>query len=49
MYVICDQCHQNHAPDEVEFVNVEEDIYGRDLITFVCPVTQQQTDSLVYN
>jgi len=35
------------AADSVEFVNIEEDIYGRDVMTFVCPSCQNQVKSLV--
>lgn len=48
MFVLCDKCGGMHYPDNVEFVNIEEDFQGRDLMTFVCPETQETTKSLVY-
>lgn len=46
--VICSECSEEHLTNEVEFVNIEEDIQGRDLMYFVCPVTKTETKSLVY-
>lgn len=49
MYVVCSACECRHDVDEVEFVNIEEDFCGRDLMTFVCPETEEEAKSLVYN
>lgn len=46
--VICPECSEEHLTTEVEFVNVEEDMQGRDVMHFVCPVTKTMTKSLVY-
>lgn len=46
--VICSECSEEHSVSEVEFINVEEDLQGRDCLTFVCPVTKTEVKSLVY-
>jgi hypothetical protein len=46
--VFCQNCSGEHFTDEVEFTNVEEDMQGRDIMHFVCPVTKTETKSLVY-
>ena len=48
VYVRCRECGEQHDSTEVEFLNIEEDIEGRDVITFTCPITQKPTCSLVY-
>jgi hypothetical protein len=46
--VICGECSQEHLTTEVEFLNVEEDIHGHDVMYFVCPITKTETKSKVY-
>lgn len=46
--VMCSECADEHYTDEVQFLNVEEDIQGRDIGYFICPVTSTETKSLVY-
>jgi len=46
--VICPECSEEHLTTEVKFLNVEEDMQGRDVMHFTCPVTQTDTTSLVY-
>ena len=49
--VYCQHCLQYHSTEEVEFLNVEEDIQGRDIMHFGCPFTtleENGTSSLVY-
>jgi hypothetical protein len=49
MYIVqCRECGEEHDTEKVHFVNVEEDIQGRDVFTFVCPKTELTTASLVY-
>jgi len=47
MQVQCPECHEPHDPADVVFVNIEEDPQGRDLLTFICPVTGKETKALV--
>jgi hypothetical protein len=47
-YVNCLKCGEHHSTKEVEFLNIEEDIQGRDLMTFMCPVVEEETKSLVF-
>jgi hypothetical protein len=35
--VRCNQCGETHDEKDVEFVNIEEDMFGADLLTFKCP------------
>jgi hypothetical protein len=37
--VVCKACGNEHETRDVEFLNVEEDIQGRDVIEFKCPET----------
>jgi uncharacterized Zn finger protein len=48
MFVKCEECGEDHYSDEVVTENIEEDIMGRDVLTFVCPNTGNTTKSLVY-
>ena len=34
--VYCEWCHDWHYVDEVEVLNIEEDIQGRDVLHFEC-------------
>lgn len=47
--VLCSKCNDQHFSDEVKFLNVEEDVLGRDVFYYECPVTLEETSSLVYN
>ena len=46
--VICSECGEEHLTTEVEFLNVEEDFQGRDVMYYTCPITNKPTKSLVY-
>ena len=46
--VVCSECSEEHSTEDVEFCNVEEDIQGRDIMYFICPITKMETESLVY-
>lgn len=35
--VYCKKCKEWKTETEVEFLNIEEDIQGRDVLTFNCP------------
>jgi hypothetical protein len=47
-YVHCAECQNKHSVEDVEFLDVEEDYVGRDIMHFVCPETQNESKSLVY-
>lgn len=36
--VYCKKCLQWIKEEETDFVDIEEDIQGRDCLTFICPV-----------
>jgi hypothetical protein len=48
VHVRCPECGATHTVEEIELLDVAEDIEGRDVATFNCPVTQNSTRSLVY-
>jgi hypothetical protein len=48
MIVVCSKCSEEHDTSEVKFLNIEEDMEGRDIMYFTCPVTSLDTKSLVY-
>ena len=47
--VVCTECSEEHSTESIKFLNVEEDIQGRDIMFFVCPVTGLEAKSLVYS
>jgi len=47
-YIKCAECQNQHLVNEVEFLDVEEDYIGRDIMHFVCPETLNESKSLVY-
>jgi hypothetical protein len=46
MFVMCAYC-STHDVKHVEFLNIEEDIEGRDIMTYRCPTTQDVQRSIV--
>jgi hypothetical protein len=48
MFVRCRECGQEHESNEVEALDIAEDFEGRDVLTFICPVTKFETNSFVY-
>lgn len=44
----CVECGEWHLVNEVELVNIEEDMQGRDVASFACPFNGVITKSLVY-
>jgi hypothetical protein len=53
-FVLCGRCCEHAASDvqhltsEIKVINVEEDISGRDVVSFECPITNRVEQSLVY-
>lgn len=45
--VYCPSCNEWHQADKVEFLNIEEDIQGRDQMTFTCPSCKYRVKSSV--
>ena len=40
------ECNDEYVPeDQVEFLNIEEDFEGRDVLTFKCPVCGERHQS----
>lgn len=35
--------------EDVKFLNIEEDVQGRDVMTFECPICGESHKSLVFN
>ena len=46
-YVYCKACDEQHNTKSVEFVNIEEDIQGRDVASFNCPASNTIQKSYV--
>jgi hypothetical protein len=46
IYVRCGKCREEFDERKVKFLNIEEDIQGRDLMTFECP--KCKTDQTSY-
>jgi hypothetical protein len=47
-FVRCALCGAEHDTSKVKFLDVEEDPLGRDVMHFECPITGEETCSLVY-
>jgi len=43
--VLCEKCGINIDEGEVEVIDIEEDVYGRDILTFVCPYCKTKQKS----
>jgi hypothetical protein len=49
MVVFCEACDGQHDTTKVKFLNIEEDIQGRDVMEFECPdVADSVVRSLVF-
>ena len=48
MEVYCKECGEYHTKDQVKALDIEEDAWGRDFLTFECLVTHRITMSLVF-
>ncbi len=46
IYVECPICGSKYNENEVEIVGIEENIYGQDSVTFVCPRCDESVHSL---
>lgn len=44
--VYCDECQEYQDEAKTKFINIEEDIFGRDLLTFECPKCKTEQKSL---
>lgn len=48
LFVMCKECGKNHYSDDVKTVDIEEDVQGRDVLTFICPVTNHNSKSYIF-
>lgn len=46
-YVRCPECDVKFDPEFVKFINIESDVYEKDLMTFECPDCKQEVKSWV--
>jgi hypothetical protein len=48
IYVICKNCHKEFDENEITDpeINIEEDIRGYDVLSFICPYCKKETTSL---
>jgi hypothetical protein len=44
--VVCSACKGWFNENDVEFLQIEEDMQGRDTLTFMCPVCKKPAKSL---
>lgn len=49
LIVKCLECGEEHGPQEIISLNLEENAMGEDVVTFICPATDQITKSRVYS
>ncbi len=47
-YVTCPLCGEEHPINKVECLDIEEDMSGRDKLTFTCPVKNEPATALVW-
>jgi hypothetical protein len=47
-YVTCKCCKEEHEIKKVRTINIEEDMQGRDVVSFECPKCKALSNSLVY-
>ena len=47
-FVQCKSCKDYHYNDKIRVDNVEEDIMGRDVVYFDCPITNNSSSGLVF-
>ena len=45
--VACPTCQVEYKSNKVEFLNIEEDMQGRDLMTFRCPQCKEAVKSFI--
>lgn len=44
--VVCSTCKGWFNEEDVEFIRIEEDMQGQDVLTFLCPTCNKPTKSL---
>ena len=44
--VYCKSCKKRFEEQNVKFVNLEENMYGEDVLTFICPECKTEQTSL---
>lgn len=47
LYVNCPKCGEQHYPNDILVDDIEEDIQGFDIITYICPATGEEAKALV--
>lgn len=45
---LCPSCGGTHDIMDVKFLNIEEDLDHNDLLTFVCPISNEESRSSIY-
>lgn len=46
LYVNC-RCGEQHYPKQIEVTNIEEDIFGRDVLYYICPNLNEEVSAYV--
>ena len=47
-YVVCSECDRQQTSEEMEFLDVSEDAFGRDVIMFQCCNCAAVVESFVF-
>ncbi|MFA7101328.1 MAG: hypothetical protein WC196_06315 [Bacilli bacterium] len=48
-YVKCPKCGTKADEEKVRFVDIAEDVFGRDVVTYICPKCGDMVKSNRYN
>lgn len=43
----CSTCKESKDEEKTEFIDIEENIYGEDVLTFICPDCKKEQKSTV--
>lgn len=47
MFVWCGECKSSFTKDEIKTLNIGEDLFGADVIEFLCPICKKTRESNV--
>ena len=48
LFVICKKCGEKHGQGDVKTIDIEEDVQGRDVLIFICPITNLRSSYYIY-
>jgi len=47
-HVTCPKCKEESPVESVEYLDIEENMQGKDVLTFVCPHCNEQVKALIW-